>query len=632
MKHRETDSRGALRILAAGIALSLMTACSPLMTREETYDRMKNSLNAQKPVLKSDAQAVDASLPPLARIPTKKPPSPPQAPEPRFDLSVRDATAGQVFMAIVNDSRYSMVLPPDLSGTITVNLKNVTVQEALELIRDIYGYNFRINGTRILVSTNTPQTRIFQVSYLAARRGGTSSTQVISSSMPTSGSSGGSASSNSSGSGSSSNGTNAVINTSVFTGQASDFWLDLGVGIASILDCEYKIDNPSNSAGGGSTVDMSTQRFSLTRCPDSRRLVMNQQSGVIMVRALPVELREISDLLKALQGGVERQVMLEAKLIEVELNDGFQSGINWTAFDKWGRQVGGVNASTDTMTHLSDLRSGPGSWPPDGTASQRTMTGAGGVLNTMKSASGLLMSAQGALRIGSFSMIIDFLKTQGSVYVMSSPRIATLNNQKAVLKVGVDDYFVTEITNDSNTTNYGSGTTNNMPSIKVSPFFSGIALDVTPQIGDSGMITLHIRPAVTDVATRELKVNLGEQVGEYTLPLASSKVKETDSIVRVRDGYIVAIGGLMSQAQSDEEDRVPGLGDIPILGKLFKNTRRALKKREMVVLIKPTVITDENDWQSDLDATQERLQEFDPRAYPSGFLNGPSRGAKKEKQ
>ncbi|MDR2092481.1 MAG: pilus (MSHA type) biogenesis protein MshL [Azoarcus sp.] len=616
MKQQKRSSR----VFAVGIALLLSTACTPIMQPESTYDRVQNSLKAKKPVLKSDAQAVDAALPPLARIP-RIPTKSPQPPEPRFDLSVRDAAAGQVFMAIVNDSRYSMVLPPDLSGSITVNLKNVTVQEALELIRDIYGYNFRINGTRISISANTPQTRIFQVSYLAARRAGISSTQVVSSSMPTS--NGGTSSTSSSGTSNSSGsgGTNAVINTSVFTGQASDFWLDLGVGIASILDCEYTIN--AATPGGGNTVDLNTQHFSLTRCPDGRRLVMNQQSGIVMARALPAELREISDLLKAMQGGVERQVMLEAKLIEVELNDGFQSGINWTSFDKWGRQTGGVNANTKNMTTLP-------STSRDGTIASQTVENV--VSTTLKNASNLVMSAQGSLRIGSFATIIDFLKTQGSVYVMSSPRIATLNNQKAVLKVGVDDYFVTEVTNDSNTTNYGSGTTNSMPSVKVSPFFSGIALDVTPQVGDNGMITLHIRPAVTDVVTRELKVNLGEGIGEYTLPLASSSVKETDSIVRVRDGYIVAIGGLMSQAQTDEENRVPGLGDVPLLGHLFKNTKRGMKKREMVVLIKPTVIHDETDWQGDLDATQERLQEFDPRAYPQGFLGGPASGKKQAAQ
>ena len=515
-------------------------------------------------------------------------------------------------MAVVNDSRYSMVLPPDLNGAITVNLKNVTVREALELIRDMYGYDFRFRGTRITVFANTPQTRIFQVSYLAARRGGTSSTQVISSSMPVSnGSSGSSASS--SGSGASSGGTNAVVNTSVFTGQASDFWLDLGVGVASVLDCEYKIGSPSQTTGSVNTIDMSTQHFSLGKCPEGRRFVMNQQSGVVMVRALASELREIGDLLQALQGGVDRQVMLEAKLIEVELNDGFQSGVNWTAFDKWGRQLGGVNAATDAMA----IKSGKNDALGDSDI-QRTLTGAAtGVLDSMKSAAGLLVSAQGKLwGRASFATIIEFLKTQGSVYVMSSPRIATLNNQKAVLKVGVDDYFVTEVTNDSSSSNYGSGTTNTMPSIKVSPFFSGIALDVTPQIGEGGMITLHIRPAVTDVTTRNLVVNLGEQIGSYTLPLASSSVKETDSIVRVRDGFIVAIGGLMSQAQSETEGKVPGLGDIPFLGGIFKNNKRAMRKREMVVLVKPTVIRDEEDWQDDMDAMQERLKKFNPRAHP----------------
>ena len=592
--------------LAAGTALMLLAAgCAPLLHREDTYDRIQANLDVQNKLAQERSEAETAFLPPP---PPEMPVAPPPA-EPRFDMSVRNAPAAQVFMAIVNDSRYSMLLPPDLAGVISVNLKNVTVREALELIRDIYGYDFRIQGARISISANTPQTRIFQASYLAARRAGISSTQVVSSNMPVS--SGGSGSSGSSGSGSgSAGGTNAIVNTSVFTGQASDFWLDLGVGIAAVLDCEYKIGTPTQAQGNA--INMNTQQFSIGKCPDGRRFVMNQQSGVIMVRALPAELREIGDLLSALQGGVDRQVMLEAKLIEVELSDGFQAGINWTAFDKWGRQVAGVNAATDAMPILS------GASASAINDSVRTVTGSGtGVLDSMKNGGGLLGVAQGKLwGRASFAAIIDFLKTQGSVYVMSSPRIATLNNQKAVLKVGVDDYFVTEVTNDSSTSNYGSGTTNNMPSIKVSPFFSGIALDVTPQIGGNGMITLHIRPAVTDVTTRNLVVNLGEQIGSYTLPLASSSVKETDSIVRVRDGFIVAIGGLMSQAQSEEEGKVPGLGDIPLVGSLFKNSRRAMKKREMVVLIKPTVIRDERDWQDDMDAARERLKGFDPRAHP----------------
>ncbi|MDR0633688.1 MAG: secretin N-terminal domain-containing protein, partial [Azoarcus sp.] len=420
--------------LMVGTVLALLaTGCGPLLDRADTYDRMQASLEEQYRLAQArEAEAVAGEAERLLPLQTPEPPGPP---EPRFDLSVRNAPAAQVFMAVINDSRYSMVLPPDLSGTITVNLKNVTVREALELIRDMYGYDFRLRGTRISVSANTPQTRIFQVSYLAARRGGMSSTQVISSSMPVSNGGSGSSDSSSGGSGSTSGSTNAVVNTSVFTGQASDFWLDLGVGVASVLDCEYKITTPTQATGSGNAIDMSTQHFSLGKCPEGRRFVMNQQSGVVMVRALANELREIDGLLRALQGGVDRQVMLEAKLIEVELNDGFQSGINWTAFDKWGRQVGGVNAATDGMVTLPSAREAAAAGSTDPVS--RTLTGVGaGVLDSMKSAGGLLMSAQGKLwGRASFAAVIDFLKTQGSVYVMSSPRIATLNNQKAVLKV-----------------------------------------------------------------------------------------------------------------------------------------------------------------------------------------------------
>lgn len=583
------------RLLLMAIVISA-TACTPMLSRDDTYDKIQATLEQPAARKQSETAAIDAAL--LPPIQVAAPPSA-RPLEPRFDLSVVDAPAAQVFLALVDGTRYSMLLPPDISGSLTINLKNVTVLEALEVIRELYGYDFRIQGSRILVQPNTPQTRIFQVSYLASKRGGTSATRVISSNAATGNTSGGSAGA----AGGSTGGANtAVENTNVFTGQASDFWLELGVGIATALDCEYELSGGGAATASGNFVSqMIGQRLSKLKCPDGRRFLMNQQSGVVMVRALPSELREVGEMLKAMQAGVERQVMLEAKLIEVELNDGFQSGVNWAAFDSFGRQRWGMNANTDRTLVPA------GAAPADS-----TLTGAAGILNRFPVAGALGLSFQ----TSDFASIIQFLETQGSVFVMSNPRIATLNNQKAVLKVGTDDYYVTRVTAGT-TTNSGSGDTSNPPNIEAQPFFSGIALDVTPQIDDAGNITLHIRPAVTEVTSKNLVVNLGDQAGTYTLPFASSRVKETDSIVRVRDGMIVAIGGLMSQEQSAGESKVPGAGNIPLLGHFFKQTNRGMRKREMVVLIKPTVIREDADWQQDLDAMNSRLQEFDPRKLPA---------------
>lgn len=615
--------RGRSRLPFLTLAL-LVAGCSPMVPRENTYDLIQSELKQAQPKAASEEAAINAALLPPIQLPL--PPSA-QPLEHRFDLAVVDAPASQVFLALVDGTRYSMLLPPDVGGTLTLNLKNVTLREALEVIRELYGYDFRIQGNRISVQPNTPQTRIFQVSYLASKRGGTSSTRVISSNSAGSSSNGGS-----SGSGAGAN--QAVETTNVFTGQSSDFWLELGVGIATALDCTYEFSNSGGdaSASGALIGQMMGQRINVSKCPEGRRFLMNQQSGVVMVRALPSELREVNELLKAMQAGVERQVMLEAKLIEVELNDGFQSGVNWAAFDSYGRQRWGMNSNTGRVpvqpglmldSRTVEIEGGfspsgspvPGSFNVSdayGNVLPAALTGATGLLNSFPIAGALGLSFQTT----DFASIIQFLETQGTVYVMSSPRIATLNNQKAVLKVGTDDYYVTKITAGT-TTNSGSGDTTNPPNIEAQPFFSGIALDVTPQIDDSGNITLHIRPAVTEVSSKNMVVRLGEQAGTYTIPFASSRVKETDSIVRIKDGMIVAIGGLMSQEQQAAEDKVPGAGDIPILGHFFKQSKRGMRKREMVVLIKPTVIRGEADWQQDLDALNTRMQDFDPRKYPA---------------
>ena len=189
--------------------------------------------------------------------------------------------------------------------------------------------------------------------------------------------------------------------------------------------------------------------------------------------------------------------------------------------------------------------------------------------------------------------------------VLSSPRIATLNNQKAVLKVGTDEFFITNISSSTQST---GTTTTTSPTISVQPFFSGIALDVTPQIDENANIILHIHPSVSAVADKSKAVNLGT-LGNFTLPLASSNINETDSIVRVQDGNIVAIGGLMKQEQSDDRTNMPGLSDVPLFGK----KGRTLLKREVVILLKPTIIQTESDWRQDLLDVQGRVQALDPR-------------------
>jgi MSHA biogenesis protein MshL len=211
-----------------------------------------------------------------------------------------------------------------------------------------------------------------------------------------------------------------------------------------------------------------------------------------------------------------------------------------------------------------------------------------------------------AFQTSNFAALMGFLETQGNLQVLSSPRIATLNNQKAVLKVGTDEFFITNVTTNQTTTT--GGAIQNSPTITVQPFFSGVALDVTPQIDErNNQVILHVHPSVSKVIDKTKDISLG-QSGTFRLPLASSDVRETDTIVKVNDGNIVAIGGLMREQQERNKAGLPVAGDIPVIGHLFKNTNRTAVKSELVILIKPTIIRTEETWKQDLQDARERVQ------------------------
>ena len=241
---------------------------------------------------------------------------------------------------------------------------------------------------------------------------------------------------------------------------------------------------------------------------------------------------------------------------------------------------------------------------------------------------GTAVSAAGAVGAGVFGLavqtkdfaaLIQFLESQGNVQVLSSPRVAALNNQKAVLKVGTDQFFVTNVTGTP-----VQSTTGGPTSIQLTPtlnsFFSGVSLDITPQINEDGNILLHIHPLVSNVVQQDLTFNFGgvADAADTRLPLAKSSINETDTVVRVQDGNIVALGGLMKVDVANDRSGIPVLQDIPGVGGLFGNTTRTRIKRELVILLKPTVIKG-GDWDDSIEQTRDRLQDFGSGARLSPF-------------
>src|SRR5258706_7898695 len=544
-----------MRQLLPMFLLCLIGACAtPPRETGTTSDRAKKEMSIAARARQSSAQAEDVSKALLPPLTVEMPKVDGRPIEPRFDLAVNNAPAGQVFLAVVSGPRYSMVVHPGVKDQISVNLRDVTVFEALDTIREVYGYEYKVQGNRILIEPLSLQTRVYQVNYLLSQRKGKSEVRVTSGAISDStGSTTPQAATTGTGTT-----TTALESSRISTTSNNDFWVEIDAALRAIIGKE-----------GG------------------RNVVLSPQAGIIVVRALPSELRGVAEFLKTMQVVIERQVMLEAKIIEVQLSDSHQTGVNWAAFSQGAnsRLAGGVLSPGGALTPSGTI-SAFTSRNPDGTVSTSSL------LSSDPAAPGSIAAGVGtpgtlfglAFQTGNFAALVSFLETQGNLQVLSSPRIATLNNQKAVLKVGTDEFFVTNIT--TNTTTTGTTSTQS-PTITVSPFFSGVALDVTPQIDENNQIILHIHPSVSSVIEKTKNIDLGTS-GVFRLPLASSTISESDTIVRVRNSNIVAIGGFIEETNTTGRNGGPGVGNTPLIGKLFRTQRPSASKREMVSLLQPT--------------------------------------------
>src|SRR5471032_163785 len=581
------------------IAASL-SACHTPSTRS-TYDEINKEVAGAAakapPAGQSEAAVNSALLPPVAQL-TSQLPKARAVLEERFNVAFNNVPVQQFYNSIVAGTRYNMLVNPDISGTITANLKDVTLFEALDAVRELYGYDYKVEGTRIYIRPLKIQTRMFHVNYLSSSRKGSSSLRVSSTSVSSasnfnsgniggsgSGSNGGSQPTDTSGGGQGGqggqngqprqSGQQVRDSSAVSTTTASDFWTELKASLEAIIGDK-----------------------------DGRSVVISPQAGVIVIRAMPDELRNVDLYLKATQLSVDRQVILEAKILEVQLNSGFQSGINWSIF---------ANRANSKLS--GGLLSPGSSLTPLGAGGSATALAAGALSGLPGATLGTVATTGGSLfglafQTSNFAALISFLESQGTVHVLSSPRIAPLNKQKAVLKIGTDEFYVTGVSTTTTSTGVGSGTTS--PSVTLQPFFSGVVLDVTPQIDDHGNITLHVHPSVSQVTTVTKDINLGS-AGSLTLPLPSSDTSEMDSMVRGQDGNVIALGGLMRQSSTSDRSQLPGAGDLPVIGALFRNTNDVIQKRELVVLIKPTIVEDGSDWSEDLLDTSHQFKDLDPR-------------------
>lgn len=426
--------------------------------------------------------------------------------EVRFDVVADNVDAQQFFKDLSIGANLNLVVDPALSGIINLQLKNVTLLETLNAVQDSYGIAYQETGYGYRIISNRIATRIFTLDYLNVSRSGTSGTGISGSQI------------------SDQNSQSSQVSTSY----DADFWSTLENSLMTII---------GNAPG--------------------RSVVINGQTGVIVARGNPEELQAVASYLDSAESTLQRQVIIEARILEVNLQEGFKSGINWNSF------ANDLALEGNPLSGIPDL---------------------GGIFNL-------------GVNTDDFTALIQVLSNQGDVKVLSSPRISTVNNQKAVIKVGTDEYFVT------NVSSAGEGD-NVVPELTLQPFFSGIALDVTPQIGKTNEIILHVRPSVTDVDEKTKIINVGGKT--YELPLAASSIRETDSIIKASNGQIVIIGGLLQNKGDNQQAGIPGFSNVPGLKWLFGQQQRLNEKSELIILLQPKV-TSSAIWQEEISAARERM-------------------------
>ena len=567
------------------------------------------------------------------------------SPRRRFDLRVSGVEARTFFAGLAGDDpELNMIVHPDVGGAVSLEMKNVTVDEVMDVACELYRFDCRpfsgdgpyaVRGYKVFPWRLVTHT--YRMDSLPVVRGGRSETSV----------------SDSGGTGS-----------SVRTRHDSDFWADLEQTLRSILELDMALSSVREririDARGEIETDIEKRRGAVQDEPEDgtktttttvttefdeedqegevtvekiekgkagqprerpvavqppvrngKSIVINRQAGLVTVRAYPKDHREIKAFLQQIRDRGQKQVILEGKILEVELSDGFQFGIDWLTVNKG----------------LGSSRFSPLASEPDGgrtfVASQNEQTIVGtSVLNLNPLFSQGLQLAR-KVAGGPFSMafrehdfigFINLLKEQGKVQVLSSPRIATINNQKAVIKVGSDEIFITGLDSGS-VSGRGDAARVTDPTAVFTSMFTGISLDVTPQIGDGEMVTLHVHPLVTEVRDREKRFTINDKF--QSLPLAMSRTRETDSIIRVRDGEVAVIGGLMKRELTDQVDRLPWLGDLPGLGTLFSHVSKKWKRSELVILLRPVVVKErERGWTEMAMQAAGRMESLDRERAP----------------
>jgi MSHA type pilus biogenesis protein MshL len=541
----------ALFILFISLLLAVGCASPPKKERTELPSQKVDSSKPQPP---PEEKLKELVIP--QREETKK------IPEKFYSFSARDSNIQDILLAFSKESEYNIVIDPELAGKVTIDLKRVTLREALDTILSPLGWTYHIDGKFIKIKRPEMETRLFTLNYLATRRSGKremyashgggmqgggmqsgtlQGTQTIPSSPGT--------------------GTRTGFSDLVSVDEM-DLWKEIQKSLEAIIfgSVEEKTKEVP------SEVEKTTAWTRVDR--SGKKLIVNKSAGVILVTDYSVHLNKIASYLETIEGSSQRQVTIQAKIFEVLLTDDNKEGINWQVIQG--------------LPRTSNL-----SWGLVNKAGTTGYPGVTGGFTLGDTTTGTTIQTPGTFKIGPFggtlaigaaelalSDIMQAIAEQGDIKVLSSPMISTLNNQKAIIRVGNQDVFFISgaVVNQNTTTQVYQPMTIDI----------GIILDVTPQISEDGTIIMNVHPSITEKTGEKITPD-----GKTTFPLLS--VRETDTTVRVKDGQTIIIAGLMQEKNEETYIGVPVLDSIPLLGGLFRYRTQKKRIAELVIMITPTL-------------------------------------------
>jgi general secretion pathway protein D len=475
-----------------------------------------------------------------------------------YTVVVNDVPVRELLFALARDAAINVDVHPDIQGNVTLNAIDQSLFQILDRIGRQMDVRYSQQGDTIAVVPDAPFLRTYKVDYVNVTR---SSTATIGSSTLVSG------------------GEQNVSTTTIDSTANNEFWETLETTLDEIVQPEV---------GTGTS---------------QKRVILNRESGLVLVRATTAQHALVQRYLSRVMAHATRQVLIEATIVEVQLNDRYQAGINWQLFTRQGGLLGaGITLGTNLGNAFTAGASG-------------AVTGL--IFNASDAPTG---SAKREVEVS-----VQLLNEFGDAQVLSSPKVMTLNNQPAVLKV-VDNevYFDIEIDTQQNQTQTTVNTDTSVRTVAV-----GLVMNVIPQIGDGDQVTLNVRPTITrvrefvDDPAVPLALAQAAALG-VALPNISNRVpvvqvRETESVMRVGSGQLAILGGLMQDRQVKDDESVPGAGDIPAVGELFNFREREQTKTELVVFLRPTVIRSP-DIGGDLGAftpyLPENLQTFERREVP----------------